>query len=313
MVIYNLHMDPSQLPSLAWFAHVARQLSFTRAAEEMGVSRAALSQSLKALEAQLGVRLLHRTTRQMSLTEAGQTLFNALKPSLAEIDRALQSLDEVGQTPSGTVKVNTSRLAARALIEPYLEAFHRRYPRVALELVMADGLSSIIAEGCDVGIRLGRSLAEHVVAVPISPPLSMAVVGSPAYLQRAGTPGTPQDLAKHNCLNYRFPGSGAIHEWEFAEPGRNGRHFTQAVSGNLTTNDDGSMIHAAVRDAGLIQVVDIAVQRHVTEGRLVQVLGEWIHRHPGFHLYYPSREQLPAKVRALIDFLTDNRGEITGL
>ncbi|MDH5832806.1 LysR family transcriptional regulator [Luteimonas kalidii] len=304
-------MDPALLPSLAWFAHVARHGSFTRAAEEMGVSRAALSQSLKSLERQLGVRLLYRTTRHMSLTEAGQALFDTLRPSLAGIEQAVQALGEAQDVPSGLVRVNTSRLAARALIEPHLAEFRDRHPKVALELVMSDSLSNIIAEGCDAGIRLGQSLAEHMVAVPISPALSMAVVGAPAYLARHGVPKAPADLAAHDCINYRFAGTGALHDWEFTAPGRKGGHFTQAVTGRLVTNDDQCMVRAAAQGLGLMQIVDVAVQAELADGRLVRVLRDWTHPLSAFYLYAPSREQMPRKVRALIDFLVERREAIS--
>lgn len=303
-------MHPSLLPSLAWFARIAQHRSFTRAADEMGVSRAALSQNLRALERQLGVRLLYRTTRDMSLTEAGQQLFDTLQPTLGRIEHAVQSLGDAVGEPSGLVRVNTSRLASRSLVEPHLGEFGARYPKVRLELVMADSLSNIIADGCDAGIRLGRSLAEHVVATPISPPLSMAVVGSPDYLARQGTPRLPADLVQHNCINYRFQGSGALHDWDFDERGKGGRHFTQSVAGSFTTNDDAAMTRAAVQGVGLAQIVDIAVQPHLADGRLVRVLRDWTHHHAGFYLYVPSREQMPAKVRALHDFLVEKLATI---
>lgn len=303
-------MHPALLPSLAWFVRIARHRSFTRAADEMGVSRAALSQNLRTLERQLGVRLLYRTTRDMSLTEAGQQLFDTLQPSLARIEEAVQRLSETEATPSGLLRVNTSRLASRALVEPHLSEFQARYPQVRLELVMADALSNIIADGCDAGIRLGRSLADHVVAVPISPPLTMAVVAAPAYLARHGTPRTPADLVRHLCLNYRFQGSGALHDWDFVERGKGGRHFTQAVTGGFTTNDDAAMVRAAVLGLGLAQIVDVVVQPELQDGRLVRVLQDWAFRHPGFHLYVPARAQMPSKVRALHDFLVDKRDAI---
>lgn len=300
-------MNPSLLPSLAWFAHVAYHRSFTRAAEEMGVSRAALSQSVKTLEKQLGVKLLYRTTRDMSLTEAGQRLFDTLSPSLAGIEQAVRGVREAAGEPSGLLRVNTSRMAAKALIEPYFDEFYARYPRLDLELVMAESLSNIIADGCDAGIRLGRSLVGHMVAVPVTPVLSMAVVGSPAYFQRHGEPKTPDDLARHNCINYRYSGSGALHAWDFREPGRQGQDFTLAVTGNLTTNDDEGMTRAALQGIGLIQNIDIALQRHLAEGSLVRVLQGWAHQFAGFYLYVPSREQMPPKVRALLDFLVEKR------
>jgi DNA-binding transcriptional LysR family regulator len=303
-------MDPSLLPSLAWFAHIAHHRSFTRAAEEMGVSRAALSQNLKALEKQLGVKLLYRTTRDMSLTEAGQQLFDTLQPALGEIEHTVRNLGDANGEPSGLIRVNTSRMAAKALIEPHLPEFYARYPKLKLELVMAEPLSNIIADGCDAGIRLGRSLADHVVAVPVTPVLSMAVVGTPDYLKRHGVPKTPGDLARHNCINYRYSGSGALHDWDFNEPGKRGQHFTQAVTGNLTTNDDEGMTRAALQSLGLIQNIDIAIHSYLADGRLVRVLRDWTHTQAGFYLYTPTREQMPSKVRALLDFLVEKREAI---
>ncbi|MFZ6713141.1 LysR substrate-binding domain-containing protein [Undibacterium sp. TC9W] len=304
-------MDPSLLPSLAWFAHIAHHGSFTRAAEEMGLSRAALSQNLKSLERQLGVRLLNRTTRHMSLTEDGQKLFDTLRPALRDIEYVIQTMGDTRDAPSGMVRINTSRLAAKALIEPHLAEFQERYPKITLELVMADSLSNIIAEGFDAGIRLGQGLAEHVVAIPLTPALSMAVVASPAYLARNGEPMIPGDLAKHNCINYRFSGTGAMHDWDFTEPGENGRHFTQMVTGRLTTNDDQSMTRMALQGLGLIQIVDVAVQKPLSEGLLVRVLSNWTYKHAAFYLYTPSREHMAPKVRALIDFLVEKREEIS--
>lgn len=300
-------MNPSLLPSLAWFAHVARHRSFTRAAGELGVSRAALSQSLKALERQLGVRLLYRTTRDMSLTEAGQHLLDTLQPSLSQIEQAVRSVAEIGSAPSGLVRINTSRLAAKTLLEPHLAEFYERYPDVRIELIMDDTLSNIIADGCDVGIRLGRSLADHVVAMPISAAISMVVAASPSYLERHAIPETPEDLTQHNCINYRNAGSGALRNWDFNEPGSNGRYFTQAVAGNFTTSDDQNMTRAALQGIGLIQHVDIAIEQHLADGSLVQVLSDWAPSQAGFHLYSPSREQMPSKVRALLDFLREKR------
>ncbi|MGH8435563.1 MAG: LysR family transcriptional regulator [Pseudomonas sp.] len=300
-------MDPSQLPSLAWFAHVAHHRSFTRAAAEMGVSRAALSQSLKALEQQLNVRLLYRTTRDMSLTEQGQRLFDSLQPALGAIERAVRSLGEAGREPSGLLRVNTSRIAAKKLVEPHLAEFLGRHPQLKLEVVMDDGLANIVAAGCDAGIRLGESLAEHMVAVPITPVLEMAVVGSPGYFERHGKPATPADLVQHNCLCYRHTSSGAIYRWEFASPDVEGHTFVVEPHGSLTTNDDDGMIRAALQGVGLVQHMDLAVREHLGDGTLVRVLQRWCKPFPGFYLYVPSREQMPAKVRALMDFLVEKR------
>lgn len=299
-------MNPNLLPSLAWFALVARHRSFTKAAAEAGVSRAALSQSLKALEQQLGARLLYRTTREMSLTEAGQQLLETLQPSLAAIERVVRGLGEADGEPSGVLRVNTARIAARHVIEPHLHEFLERYPRVTLELMLDDGLSNILAEGCDAGIRLGESLVEHMIAVPITPALEMAVVGTPEYLALRGTPRTPADLAEHRCINYRYRGGG-LHDWEFANPD-DGHEFTVAVKGRYLVNDDDGMLRAALQGVGLIQHINVAVQEAIDDGRLIRVLQDWCPPFPGFYLYAPSREQMPLKVRALLEFLIEKRG-----
>ena len=192
-------ISPSLISSLAWFSHIARHRSFTKAATEMEVTRAALSQHLKALEQQLGARLLHRTTRDMSLTEEGQRLYDVLQPTLAAIERAVAELGEVHAEPSGLIRMTSSRTAARLLVEPHMGELLARHPRLRLELVMDDGFSNIVAEGLDAGIRLGESLDERMVAVPITPPLELAIVGSPAYFARHGVPET----RRHRCHGTR--------------------------------------------------------------------------------------------------------------
>lgn len=298
-------MDPSLLPSLAWFAHVASHLSFTKAAAKMGVSRAALSQSLKALEKQLGVPLLYRTTRNMSLTEEGQRLFAELQPALESLDRAVRELGDATTEPTGLVRINTARMAARELVEPHLAEFLARYPKITVELVMDDGLSNIIADGCDVGIRIGERLAEHVVAVPITPMLEMAVVATPAYFARHGRPSTPADLAQHNCITYRQNSGGSVFAWEFTDA-RSGRDFSVETRGNIITNDDEGMLRAALQGLGLIQHIDIVVRRHLDEGELERVLMPWCSPFPGFYLYGPSRK-VPTKVRVFRDFLVEKK------
>ena len=212
-------IDSSLHPALATFVQVAQRRSFTRAASDLDVSRAALSLSLKALEQKLGTRLLYRTTRDMSLTEEGQRLYDAVQPALQSIDQVLRTLGKDQAVPSGLLRVNTSRIAAKTLLEPHMGEFMRRYPELRLELVMQDGMSNIVADGCDAGIRLGQNLAEHMVAVPITPMMEMAVVGSPAYLKKHGQPVNPKELMNHNCLGYRQTTSGSIFQWEFTTPG----------------------------------------------------------------------------------------------
>ncbi|WP_321877009.1 LysR family transcriptional regulator [Paraburkholderia bannensis] len=303
-------IETSLLPALASFVNIARHRSFTRAATEMEVSRAALSQQLKALEQQLNVRLLHRTTRDMSLTEEGQRLFDTLAPALATIERAVAELGEAHAEPAGQIRVSTSRIAARLLLEPHMADFLARYPKLRLELVMNDGFSNIVAEGLDAGIRLGESLDEHMVAVPVTPMLEMAIVGSPEYFARHGTPETPADLMRHNCLSYRFTSSGTIDRWSFTTPGTEAQTVVYEPQGNAIFNDDDSMLRAAIQGVGLVQHIDLCVRHHLANGSLVRVLKPWCRPFPGFYLYIPSRAQIPAKTRALMDFLVAQREQL---
>ena len=305
-----MSLDPSLLPAMAWFVHVARHRSFTKAAMEMGVTRAALSQHLKSLERHLNVRLLNRTTRDMSLTEEGQRLFDVLQPALAEIERAVTELGEAGAEPTGMIRMSVSRVAARTLIEPHIAEFLTRYPKLRLELMTDDGFTNIVAAGLDAGIRLGESLEEQMVAVSITPPLEMAIVGSPEYLKRYGVPKTPADLMKHNCLSYRFTSSGTIDRWSFDTPDAEARTVVYEPQGNAIFNDDDSMLRAALQGVGLIQHIDLCVRPHLEDGTLVRVLRNWCQPFPGFYLYVPSRAQMPAKTRALVDFLVEQRKKI---
>jgi len=300
-------IEPSLVSSLTWFAHIARHRSFTKAATEMEVTRAALSQHLKGLEHHLNVRLLNRTTRDMSLTEEGQRLLDVLQPALTAIERAVAELGEAHAEPSGSIRMNASRIATRLLIEPHMGEFLARYPNLRLELVMNDGFSNIVADGMDAGIRLGESLDEHMVAVPVTPPIEMAVVGSPAYFERHGLPESPVDLMRHNCLAYRFTSSGTIDRWSFTSPDAEGRTVVFEPKGNAVFNDDENMLNAAVQGVGLIKYLDICVRRHLADGSLVRVLAPWCRPFPGFYLYVPSRAQMPAKIRALMDFLIEKR------
>ncbi len=300
-------IEPSLLASLTWFAHIARHRSFTKAADEMEVTRAALSQHLKGLEERLDVRLLNRTTRDMSLTDEGQRLLDVLQPALSAIERAVTELSEQHDEPSGLIRLNSSRIAARLLIEPHLGVFLARHPKVRLELVMNDGFSNIVADGMDAGLRLGESLDEHMVAVPVTPPIEMAVVGSPAYFAQHGLPETPADLMRHNCLAYRFTSSGTLDRWSFTSPDADDSTVVVEPKGSAVFNDDENMLNAALQGVGVIKYLDICVRQHLAEGRLVRVLAPWCRPFPGFYLYVPSRAQRPAKIRALMDFLIERR------
>lgn len=300
-------IEPSLISSLTWFAHIARHRSFTKAASEMGVTRAALSQHLKALEQQLQVRLLNRTTRNMSLTDEGQRLLDILHPSLTNIEQVVSELNESHIEPSGLIRISSSRTAARLLIEPHLGEFLARYPKIRLELMMDDGFTNIVAEGLDAGIRLGVSLDEHMVAVPITPPLTTAIVGSPAYFKQYGIPKSPKDLETHNCLAYRFASSGTLDHWSLTAPDSDQHTVVFEPKGNAVFNDDYSMLQAAIQGVGLVKHIDLWVHEAIQDGRLTRVLTPWCKPFPGFYLYMPSREHMPKKIRVLMDFLIEKR------
>ena len=305
-MLNNMTLDTSLLPSLVWFARVVRHRSFTKAAAEFDVSRVAVSLHIKSLEEKLNVRLLHRTTRDMSLTDDGMRLWESIRPALQAIDQAVIQVNEASDEPTGVIRLNTSRVAARMLVEPHLEEFLALYPKLTVELVLDDGISNIIADGVDAGIRRGESVAENMVAVPISPPMSFAVVGSPDYFKRYPIPERPEDLTQHNCVRYRFASSASLLAWSFTDP-RKKREFSVEQQGNFVTNDDLTMVNAALNGVGLVQHLDLAVNRHIAEGSLIHVLSKWCPPKAGFYLYIPTRDQMPRKLRALMDFLVSKR------
>ena len=300
-------IDPSLLPSLAWFLVIAKHQSFTKAAIEMDVSRAALSQHLKSLEQRLGVRLINRTTRDMSLTEAGLELFSVLQPAMDSIQTVVHGFLNAQSEPTGVLKIDTSRTAARLLLNPVIEVFLQRHPKLQLELVINDGLSNIIASGVDAGIRLGASVDNGMVAIPITRPIQMAVVGSDDYFKRHGIPETPDDLVQHNCLAYRFSSSGSLDMWRFTSPADGRQELIFEPKGNAIFNDDESMLQAALQGVGVIKHLDVCVEQYIQSGQLKRVLASWCKPFPGFYLYVPTRAQMPAKTRALMDFLVAQR------
>lgn len=300
-------MDASLLPALSAFLQVARAGSFTRAASVLGVSPSALSQTMRTLERKLDVRLLHRTTRSVSLTEEGRQLLEQVAPALQAVEHAVQAIDDTRGRPTGEIRINTSRMAARNLLEPHLPEFARRHPGIRLELVLDDGIGDIVGDGCDAGIRLGESLTPGMVAVPITPMVRMAIVGSPTYLARHPAPRTPAELADHDCVRFRLTTSGGILPWSLNEPDDPAREFEIEPQGRYTVNDDEAMLRAALLGLGLVQHMELTVRPHLADSTLVEVLRPWSAPFAGFHLYVPTRAQMPAKMRALIDFLVEKR------
>ncbi|MDH2549377.1 LysR family transcriptional regulator [Acinetobacter baumannii] len=302
-----MKFHPNILPSLAWFYCVAQHRSFTKAALEMDVSRPALSQHVKTLEQHFGIRLFQRTTRSMSLTEEGQSLYEVLKVAFGQIEQGLSTLQDAPNEPSGLIRINSSRVAARLLLEPHLAAFLAAYPKIQVELQLNDGMSNIIAEGIDIGIRLGQSLDEHMVAIPLTTMLETAIVASPHYLQKHGIPQHPKELIQHNCLSYRYTSSSGIDQWKFHTVNNEQHPIIFEPKGNLIFNDDQSMITAALEGIGMIRHFNLCMQPYINEGKLVRVLQDWCQPFTGFYLYVPSRNQMPAKIRVLIDFLVAQR------
>lgn len=294
--------DPT--PALRAFQLIARHGSFTRAAVELEVTASALSQSLRQLEDHVGVRLLHRTTRRVGLTEAGRLLLERITPALGEIDGAIEALREHGDRPMGTLRIAVPQMVLDHLIAPTLVDFMRAWPGLRVDVQVENRLTDLIAEGFDAGIRLGERLAGDMVAVPLGGPQRAVVVASPAYLDARGRPAHPRELAAHDCVRFRFS-SGAIYRWEFAYPSgaSKGRWFDMEVDGPLTTNDPVMAIRAAIDGIGLTHMVEPSVRGAVASGQLETVLDAWLPPFDGFYLYYPSRQQVPPKLRAFIEHL----------
>ncbi|WP_430244470.1 LysR family transcriptional regulator [Neorhizobium sp. DAR64861/K0K2] len=290
-------MERNHLNDLVAFATVARECSFTRAAAILAMSPSALSHAMRGLEERLGVRLLARTTRSVSPTEAGERLLRSLNPALAEIEDGLQAMAEWRDNPSGTVRITTFAYAARIVLLPKLPGFLLANPDVRVEVNIDDGLTDIVAAGFDAGIRLGETVDKDMIAVKIGPDLRTVVVGTPSYFERYPPPLTPYDLDRHACIGYRLKTSGGLLPWEFQ---RGDKDIKIRTRGPLVAND-GDLPAAAVRaGAGLGYIMEHDVAEDIASGKLIQVLAEWCPRFPGFHLYHPSRRQSPPALRALI-------------
>lgn len=284
---------------LAAFVAVAEDRSFTRAATKLGVSQSALSQTIRGLEARLGIRLLTRTTRSVAPNEAGERLLRTVRPRFEEINAELAALSELRDKPAGTIRITCTENAAEAVLWPALEALLPNYPDIKVEIIIDYGLTNIVAEQVDAGVRPGETVAKDMIAVPIGPDLRMAVVGSPAYFAKRPPPRTPQDLTAHECINLRLPIHG-LYAWEFE---KNGRELRVRVEGQLVFNTTALILNAAVSGFGLAYLTEQQVQKHLENGELVRVLANWCPPFSGYHLYYPSRRQPSAAFALLVDAL----------
>ncbi|NBD12356.1 LysR family transcriptional regulator [Corallococcus silvisoli] len=293
-------MRGSDYAELMAFMAIAQERSFRKAARRLGMSPSALSHGMRALEERIGARLLHRTTRSVSVTEAGQALLERLGPAVAEVDAAVRDVTAFQQQPRGLVRINLPRAAAQLVVMPRLAAFRAAYPEVRLDLAIDDAITDVIAKGFDAGIRSGAFVDRDMTAVPLTPPTRMAVVGTAACLAERPVPRRPADLTGFPCLTYRWLASGAAHPWRFE--GSEGP-IDVAVESVLTVNDTDMLLSAALQGIGLAYLAEPLVTPHLKSGALVRVLKNWCKPVAGFSLYFPGRRHMPAALRAFIDFM----------
>jgi DNA-binding transcriptional LysR family regulator len=285
---------------LTAFVAVARTRSFTKAAAQLGMSQSALSQAVRELEDRVGLRLFTRTTRSVSLTQAGERLLETIGPHLDGIEMGLAQLSTMRESIAGTVRITADEHAVNEVLWPKLRAILPRYPEIVVELVTDYGLTDIAAEGYDAGVRPGGIVSKDMIAVPIGPPLRMAVVGSPAYFRNHAKPTEPQDLTVHRCINLRLPTHGGLYTWEFD---REGREFRVRVEGPLVFNTVTMIMRAAVDGFGLAYLAEVQVQPLLDSGELVRVLDDWCEPFAGYHLYYTSRRQHAPAFAVIVEAL----------
>lgn len=297
-------MQRGSLDDLVALVAVARERSFTKAAAKLGVSQSALSQTIRQLETRLGIRLLTRTTRSVGLTEAGERLLHTVAPRLEEIEAELAAVSELRDKPAGTIRITAGDHAIRSILWPKLEKFLPRYPDIKVELVSDYGLTDIVAERYDAGVRWGEQVAQDMIAVRIGPDLGFAVVGAKSYFAKRPPPRTPQDLVGHSCINLRLPTHGGLYAWEFE---RDGREVRVRVEGQLVFNGIFQILDAALAGFGLAHVPEDLAQPYLARGRLQRVLEDWCPPWSGYHLYYPSRRQSSAAFALLVDALRHRR------
>ncbi|PMX42194.1 MULTISPECIES: LysR family transcriptional regulator [unclassified Pseudomonas] len=293
-------MSRANLNDLQAFVVIAREGSFTRAAAQLGVSQSALSHTMRTLETRLGVRLLTRTTRSVSPTDAGQRLYQTMAPRFEEIERELSAVTELSDTPAGSVRISASEHAANNILWPKLLKVLPQYPEVKVEITVDYALTDIVAQRYDAGVRLGDQVAKDMIAVPIGPRLHMAVVASPEYFSKHPHPVTPSDLSAHSCINLRLPTHGSLLQWDFE---KDGHELKARVEGQWTFNSSLPILRAAVAGCGLAFLPEDMVAKELAEGKLVRVLQDWCQPFPGYHLYYPNRREQSSALGVVIDAL----------
>lgn len=285
---------------LAAFAMVAKERSFTKAGAKLGVSQSALSQTIKALEERLKLRLLTRTTRSVAPTEAGLRLLETVAPRFHEIEAEIAALGELRGKPAGTIRITAGEHAAIAALQPALRRLLPDHPDIKVEIIVDYGLVDIVAAGYDAGVRLGEQVAKDMIAVRIGPEMRMAVVGSPAYFKRYGVPETPQDLTSHNCIASRLPTYGGLFPWGLE---KDGREVKVRGEGQLVFNSLALRLNSALDGLGLAYLPEDQATPHIRTGKLIRVLEDWCPPFPGYHLYYPSRRHSSSALSLLVDVL----------
>ena len=293
-------MPDGNFNDLACFVEVARERSFTKAAAKLGVSQSALSQTIRSLEARVGLRLLTRTTRSVAPTEAGERLLQTIGPRFEEIESALTSLNELRDKPAGTIRLTAGEHPALTVLQPALARILPDHPDIKVEIIVDYGLTDIVAEGYDAGVRLGEQVAKDMVAVRIGPDIRMAVVGSPTYFDGHPIPQTPQDLTAHNCINIRLPTYGGLFPWDLEQDGREVR---VRVEGQLIFNNVGLRLASALQGLGLAYMPEDQVLPYIAAGQLIRVLEDWCPPFSGYHLYYPSRRHSSPAFAVLVEAL----------
>jgi DNA-binding transcriptional LysR family regulator len=290
-------MRRDELNDLAAFAVVAEEGSFTRAAARLGMSQPALSHAMKGLEERLKVRLLSRTTRSVSTTEAGDTLLRSLRPALEDIASGLARVGALGGAPSGVIRLTATKNAVTAVIMPVLPAFLDTHPDVRVEMIIDDNLTDIVSSRFDAGIRFGNIVEKDMIAVRVGPDMRRAVVAAPSYFAEKPAPKTPHELSAHSCIAYRLVKAGSLYAWEFEE---NGRPLEVRVDGPLVFNDTDLMRQAAIAGLGIAYLYEDDAAVDIQAGRLTRILKDWCPQLPGYFLYHPSRRQTPPALAALI-------------
>jgi DNA-binding transcriptional LysR family regulator len=294
----------TDLAGIAVFVTVAEARSFRAASERLGVTRSAVSQAIRRLEERMGVALFQRTTRSVHLTEAGERLYRSVRPALDDLGAAMEAVGELREQPSGMVRIAVSSIAERFLSGSLLAGFLAAYPDIHLDITVTDGEFDIVAEGFDAGVRLGEVIEQDMIALPVSDEQRQMVVGSPDYLTRHGAPAHPRDLPKHRCIGWRPNPQVAPYRWEFTDGGRD---FAVDVNPRVTTNDMRVMIQLACAGAGLTFGMEETFRPYIARAELVPLLEKFCPPFPGFYLYYPTRRNLPLKLRVLVDYLRKRR------